>query len=284
MSETKHFHNTIGGIETHWWVYNPDAKKVLIAVHGFRGTHHGLARIAEALPEYRVITPDLPGFGESEAFSDTASLTAYTKWLASFIDVISPKKKIYLLGHSFGTIIASHYIATHHEKVKKLILINPIADTRKPFYDLGFQITQAYYAISRILPETLGIKWLRNKVCIDSMSFALSKSRDITTRAFTYDQHRMYFGRFHDRATVLESYKVSTHHDVREVATHIKAKTLLIIGEKDEVAPKATQLALHQKVTHSTLVTIPKLGHLLPYEAPTEVAATISDFLALDDK
>jgi pimeloyl-ACP methyl ester carboxylesterase len=38
-------------------------------IHGFRGDHHGLQLFADALPEYRVIIPDLPGF-RGERFVD----------------------------------------------------------------------------------------------------------------------------------------------------------------------------------------------------------------------
>lgn len=284
MSEAKHFKATIDGVCTHWWVYNPDAQRTLVAVHGFRGTHHGLARIAEALPDYRVIVPDVPGFGASRTLANMTSLTSYTKWLAAFITAVSSHKKVILLSHSFGTIIASHYAADHPERVQKLVLINPIADARKPLYDIGFQITQAYYAIGQILPESIAVKWLRNKPCINLMSFALSKSPDPDTRSFTYAQHHAYFGRFSSRDSVLAAYRLSTHHDVSEVAARITPKTLLITGQSDAVAPRSSQLHLRRKIRSSVYIEIPKLGHLLPYEAPQDVATAIVDFLKAGDK
>ncbi len=56
----------VRGATTAYWVYGPeDAETTVIAVHGFRGEHHGLEPVLAYLPEVRVVAPDLPGFGES---------------------------------------------------------------------------------------------------------------------------------------------------------------------------------------------------------------------------
>ena len=56
--------------DTDYWVYNDDLKlPVIVMIHGLRGTHHGLDLIAKNLPGYRIIIPDLPGFGISKEFS-----------------------------------------------------------------------------------------------------------------------------------------------------------------------------------------------------------------------
>ena len=41
-----------------------------------------------------------------------------------------------LLGHSFGSIVASHYVAAHPGTVSELILVNPIA-ALLPLVELG---------------------------------------------------------------------------------------------------------------------------------------------------
>ena len=51
----------VGGT-TAYWVYGPeDAETTVVAVHGFRGEHHGLEPVVAHLPDVRVISPDLPG-------------------------------------------------------------------------------------------------------------------------------------------------------------------------------------------------------------------------------
>ena len=55
-----------------YWSYEPvratPETRTILVVHGFRGDHHGLLRVADQLPDMRLIMPDLPGFGRSAAF------------------------------------------------------------------------------------------------------------------------------------------------------------------------------------------------------------------------
>ena len=51
---------------TAYWVYGPaDSETTIVAVHGFRGEHHGLEPVVAQLPGMRIVSPDLPGFGDS---------------------------------------------------------------------------------------------------------------------------------------------------------------------------------------------------------------------------
>ena len=69
---------------TAYWVYgNEQAPKTIILIHGYRGTHHGLELIAKELNNYKVIVPDLPGFGQSGELKNYF-LTNYVDWLEDF--------------------------------------------------------------------------------------------------------------------------------------------------------------------------------------------------------
>lgn len=115
----------VGG-RTHYWVYGDataDAPTI-VAVHGFRGEHHGLEPVIAYLPGVRIISPDLPGFGETAPLPGrTHDLAAYSQWLRSFVDAVAPGAVI--LGHSFGSIVASAAVADGLP-TPQLILINPI--------------------------------------------------------------------------------------------------------------------------------------------------------------
>ena len=49
----------------------------MVMVHGFRGDHHGLALLADCLPDTEVYLPELPGFGHSPAFPDAEHTVAH---------------------------------------------------------------------------------------------------------------------------------------------------------------------------------------------------------------
>ena len=102
----------LGGT-TAYWVYGPaDAETTIVAVHGFRGEHHGLEPVVAHLPSVRVISPDLPGFGETAPVPGrTHDLDLYAKWLREFAAAVAPGSVI--LGHSFGSIVVAANSRSH---------------------------------------------------------------------------------------------------------------------------------------------------------------------------
>src|SRR3954469_4686745 len=100
------------GSRTRYWEYGaPDAELTVVAVHGFRGDHHGLEAIVAYLcsrtPGIRVIAPDLPGFGESEPLAGHHDIDGYGAWLSGFLEALGVRGTAVLLGHSFGTIVVA---------------------------------------------------------------------------------------------------------------------------------------------------------------------------------
>ena len=69
------------GSPTVWWEYgDSDATTTILAVHGFRGEHHGLEPVAAFLPGVRFVMPDLPGFGETPSIPGlTHDIDTYTR-------------------------------------------------------------------------------------------------------------------------------------------------------------------------------------------------------------
>src|SRR6478752_7267960 len=110
---------------TSYWVYGPaDSETTIVAVHGFRGEHHGLEPVVAQLPGIRIVSPDLPGFGESAPLPGRRhTLETYAEWLTAFTAAAAPGAVI--LGHSFGSIVASAAVAWGLP-TERLILVNPI--------------------------------------------------------------------------------------------------------------------------------------------------------------
>src|SRR5690606_19619659 len=74
------------GSRTRYWEYGPaDAPRTIVAVHGYRGDHHGLEPVVVRLPGVRVVSPDLPGFGASTPMTGARhSVDGYGRWLRGF--------------------------------------------------------------------------------------------------------------------------------------------------------------------------------------------------------
>lgn len=270
----------ICGSSVKYWVFNDDKPETIVMVHGFRGTHHGLQLIINRLPNFRIVIADLPGFGESTPMTDCPhDIEGYTKFLHELIRQTTNKKPV-LLGHSFGSIITSHYAADYPVTIKKLILVNAIAEPAlKGPQKLATQIALFYYWLGQKLPKKQGEKLLRHKAIIMSASLLMTTTKDKALRQFIHQNHLKYFGTFQNRETLREAFETSTKHTASDKADVIKVPTLLIAGELDKIAPLKGQHLLTQLIPDSQLI-IFKAGHLIHHEAPTEAASSIQNFLA----
>lgn len=267
------------GGRTAYWTYGPsDAATTLIAVHGFRGEHHGLEPVLAYLPNVRVIAPDLPGFGETAPLPGrTHDLDEYAAWLTDFAAAVAPGAII--LGHSFGSIVSAAAVATGLA-TPKLILINPIgAPALEGPKGLMTRLAVLYYALGARLPERLGTALLRSRLIVRVASVTMAKSTDPVLRRFIHDQHDTYFSRFADRDVLKDAFVASVSHDVTEFAARITVPTLLIAAQKDDITPIEAERRLAKMFPDAALVEIADVGHLIHYETPAEAAAAIRQFL-----
>ena len=266
------------GSHTKYWEYGtPESGPTIVVVHGYRGDHHGLEPVVNLLDDFHVISPDLPGFGDSTPMTDEPhSIDGYGVWLAAFLHATGLTGSI-LLGHSFGSIVVAHAVAGGLP-ASAVILINPIADD--PSKVAGIGATRFYYAVARRVPERAARAWLSNPIVVQGMSVKLAKTRDRALRRFIHRQHHSYFSRFGSRASIVEGFDASLSTTVAAVADRIEQPVLLVAGERDEVAPLAGQFALLEAFPDATLDVIPGVGHLIHYETPDAAAHAIRAFVS----
>jgi pimeloyl-ACP methyl ester carboxylesterase len=273
------------GSRVAYWTYEPvqttPETRTILVIHGFRGDHHGLLRVADQLPEMRLIMPDLPGFGSSEAFVDGEhSVRRYGQFISDFMAALGLGPDTVLLGHSFGSIIAAHFVADHPLAVRPLILINPIAaPALEGPKGLMTRLAVLYYRLSARLPRPLGLLLLRSPLIVRVMSVAMAKTKDKDLLRFIHGQHHAYFSAFANRESLLESFTASVSSNVAEVAAKLRLPVLLVAGEKDEIALLRDQHKLAGLLPDGTLEVIPGVGHLIHYETPEPAAGFIRRFL-----
>ncbi len=275
----RHELDVLGGT-TAYWVYGPEnAATTILAVHGFRGEHHGLEPVVAHLLDTRVIMADLPGFGETPPIPGRAhDLDLYAEWLTTFAVSVAPDAVI--LGHSFGSIVVAAAVAGGMP-APAVILVNPIgAPALEGPRAIATRMAILYYAAGARLPARAGERLLRNRAIVRVMSQTMAKTRDRALRAFVHDQHATYFSRFSDRDALRQAFVASVSHDVREFAPRIAQPTLLVAAQRDDITPIGAQRRLATMFPDAQLVEIPDVGHLIHYETPAAAAEAIRRFLA----
>jgi pimeloyl-ACP methyl ester carboxylesterase len=115
----------------HRWVYaerDADAANAptIVMIHGFTGSKENWYPVARELRgRYRIVVPDLPGWGESERKPDADyGFVAQAERVAAFIRAVSPGKPVVLLGHSMGGGIAALVAARHPDLVARVGLLD----------------------------------------------------------------------------------------------------------------------------------------------------------------
>lgn len=273
----------IYGSDVCYWVYNPKKTDVIVMIHGFRGTHHGLENIIKNLPDFKIIIPDLPGFGKSTPMAGQQhDIAGYSNFVQEFIKKVAPNKPI-LLGHSFGSIVASNAAATTPDLISKLILVNAIATPAlKGPRQIFTQITIAYYWLGKILPNKIGTALLSSKAITLGSSIVMAKTKNKKLRSQIHQSHLKHFSQFKNREVLGQAFNASISHTATDFAANIAAPTLLIAGEIDDIAPAKGQYTLEKTLPNARLVIIPKVGHLIHHEAPQRAAKAIQDFCKTD--
>jgi pimeloyl-ACP methyl ester carboxylesterase len=110
------------------WPYlegGPGSGEVLILLHGFGGDKDNWPLYARSLRrEYRVIIPDLPGFGDNARDPDADySMDAQAKWLLSFADALQIDR-FHIGGNSMGGFIALKFTLAYPNKILSLTLLD----------------------------------------------------------------------------------------------------------------------------------------------------------------
>ena len=97
----------------------------LVLLHGGANDWHSWEKNIEALAQrYRVIAPDIVGFGKSDKSKSVYSIDDFINYLGGFISALNIKR-IHLAGHSLGGSIALEFACRYPDKVKKLIPVAP---------------------------------------------------------------------------------------------------------------------------------------------------------------
>lgn len=271
----------VRGTDTRYQTFgDPGAGTTIIAVHGFRGDHHGMIPIAAHLRTFRIIVPDLPGFGGSEPLCGRPhDVEGYADWLAAFVRAVVPGPAPVVLGHSFGSIIAAAAVAGGMP-VAGLVLVNPIAaPALHGPHPLLSRLALGYYRLGAVLPEWAGSRLLGMRGIVRVISELTTKTSDPRLRSWIHDQHRRWFSTYANRRVVVEAFEASIGHDVTDYAAHIASPTLLIGADSDDVTPVRQQERLVRLFPDARLLVLADVGHLIHYERPRAAARAITEFV-----
>ncbi|MFE5673257.1 alpha/beta hydrolase [Agromyces sp. NPDC056523] len=95
----------------------------ILALHGITATHRAWHHVADALPERRIVAPDLRGRGRSNGLPGPWSLHDHADDQVRVLDALGIDRA-FVLGHSMGAFVTVRLAAAHPDRVTGVVLVD----------------------------------------------------------------------------------------------------------------------------------------------------------------
>lgn len=243
---------------------------VLLLLHGFGGDKDNWTRFATTLvDDYRVISPDLPGFGDSARHADRDySLVAQRGRLERFVAAleISP---LHVAGNSMGGHLAALYTHANPDQVLSLALLNNAGIAAPEPSELVQALGRGENPLVARTPEEFD----------ELIAFASYKQPFIPwpakgVLADKIVEHAEF------NATVFEALIDERAVPLEPLLGDIQQPVLIIWGEYDRVLHVSSVEVMEPLLPQPTVVVMPDTGHLPMIERPAATAAHYLGFLS----
>lgn len=245
---------TINGIKTNYQVFG-EGKPFLI-LHGWGSASDRWIKEAEIIAEkgFKVIVPDLPGFGSSDKLTRPWTVNDYVKWFEEFTKVLNIEN-FYLLGYSFGGALSAKITVKYPQRVQKLFLV-AAAIVRKRTTQKNFSAKAAKFVkLFHFFPYY-------NLFRKAFYKFVIRKSDYVYTEGI-----------------MKQTYLNVISDDVSFNLPFIKVPTIIIWGDKDQSVPIEDAYLIKEKIKNSKLVVIPGADHLMHKQLPEILAEKVLENL-----
>lgn len=251
------------------------AGKPVILIHGWScSRHHFKKQVPELKKNYRVITYDLRGHGDSDAPEKGLTLPRFANDLKQLIEHLE-LKDVSLVGWSMGTSIIFEYVKQYGcENLGKLCLIDMtpklITDDEWKIglygdFDLAANLdvlntlTSNWDEFSQVfIPGVFSKKGCKNE---EDLNWMLQEVKKNT---------------IHVLVNMWIAMAVS---DYREVLPNISVPCLITYGEESCLYLAENSKYMNDKISNSTLDAFPGCGHALFFEDPDKFNKDLVEFL-----
>jgi pimeloyl-ACP methyl ester carboxylesterase len=246
----------------------------LVLLHSLFMDHSTWGRVAAELSEdHSVITPDLPGYGESEKPAPgrfAYDVGAFTSAIADLYAALSLGRAS-VVGHGLGGSIALTLAARHPELVSKLVVVDALSESAEPW--LYGKLAHLPFAGSLVFKQLLG----RSLFGAYFRELFLSDPSAVTSERL--DVYYQSFNTPAARGSALATLRATV--DTRPVAaqtSRIQKPTLVLWGRRDRLLPPSVGQRLAREIRGARFELL-DAGHAPQEEKPREVADAVRRFL-----
>lgn len=223
-----------GGLSMHYYHAGRGGEPVVM-VHGLGGTAEGWGNLIPMLSrDFLVYAPDMPGFGRTPLAPGKQCITTHADYLGHFLETLG-HPRIILVGQSFGGWIATHYAATHPERIKHLYLLNSAGLMREGMF---VPYTPNREAAKKYIERMIDYRGPVPGFLLDAI---VKISREPAYADFIANYDRT--------------------EEVDEILPHISVPTTIIWGTEDRIFPLRCAYDFREGIPNSRLILAPGVSH-----------------------
>ncbi|MFM7026397.1 MAG: alpha/beta fold hydrolase [Limnohabitans sp.] len=246
----------LDGVRTVWHVWGAPERPTVVLLHGGSGSWtHWVRNIAPLRDAgWRVLVPDLPGFGDSDLPPGCTDVPQLPAHLHAGLQQIVPQGPVQIVGFSFGGMTGALWLAEHPDDAQALVLVGApglglSAAQRTPLKGWRHMETpEQQYEVHR---HNLMALMFEQPSSLDDLALALHAANVARDR--------------------MPRRRLSSTPIVAEALPRVRARVSAIYGEHDacyrqrliEVREALPRWAPHWGQWH----TVPGAGHWVIYEA-----------------
>ena len=270
-----------GGLETFYLEAGPVDAPPVVLVHGLSATNASMLPLIPALSkQYRVLAPDLPGHGGTEAKSAAHAARYLGDWLLAFLRETTDQPVV-LIGNSLGGRAALEAALNSPDDVRGLVLLCPAVAFRKlrqlvPFVRL---VPDEIAALPVRVPRRMAMRGLRGLFADPSrLPDAWHEAAiDEFVRVLSMRPNRLAVFSALRHVYLDEPFGESGFWDRLPTLT---PPALFIWGERDVLVPAGFARWVDEALPHGRSIVLPDCGHVPQFEHPERTAELTLDFLA----
>jgi len=240
----------------------------IVLIHGYPFNRSLWTEQTEALnSKYRVVAPDLRGFGESDSSEGTATMARMAEDVAALMDALAIERAV-IGGLSMGGYVALAFARMFPARVKALVL----ADTRAQADSEEGKQTRHQQAEKALSEGMAGIA--------DAMLPKLLTPDTVSKRPELVKRVRDMMLKTKPEGAAAALLGMAERDDQTEFISSIRVPALILVGREDAITPVADSEKMQSRIEGSRLVVIENAGHVSNLEQTEQFNDALLGFLS----
>jgi|ERR1044071_977861 pimeloyl-ACP methyl ester carboxylesterase len=239
----------------------------VVLLHGYPFNRSMWRELSAALSaNYRVITPDLRGLGETSVTPETATMNEMARDVAALLDKLDIRR-VTLGGLSMGGYVTLAFYRRFPLRTRALIL----ADTRPQADSAEAQRNREEQA-EKILKEGM------QSIADDFLKKVLT-TETLNEKPETVERVREMILKTDPQGAANALRGMAVRHDQTDFLEEIFVPALILVGSEDQLTPPSDAELMKREIRGSRLEIIEGASHLSNLERPAEFNLVVKSFL-----